>query len=44
MLICALQYACPEENIGFRYENAILITKDGCETMSKYPLAVEVIE
>jgi Xaa-Pro aminopeptidase len=44
MLICAIQYACPEENIGFRYENAILITKDGCETMSKYPLAVEVIE
>ena len=44
MIICALQYACPEENIGFRYENAILITKDGCEIMSKYPLAVEVIE
>jgi Xaa-Pro aminopeptidase len=44
MLICAIQYACPEENIGFRYENAILITKDGCETMSKYPLAIEVIE
>jgi Xaa-Pro aminopeptidase len=44
MLICAIQYACPEENIGFRYENAILITKDGCEIMSKYPLAVEVIE
>ena len=44
MLICAIQYACPEENIGFRYENAILITKDGCETMSRYPLAVEVIE
>jgi len=44
MLICAMQYACPEENIGFRYENAILITPDGCETMSKYPLGVEVIE
>ena len=44
MLICALQYACPEEKIGFRYENAILITNDGCEIMSKYPLAVEVIE
>ncbi len=44
MLICAMQYACPEEQIGFRYENAILITKEGCETMSKYPLAVEVIE
>lgn len=44
MLICAIQYACPDENIGFRYENAILITDDGCETMSKYPLAIEVIE
>lgn len=44
MLICAIQYACPEENIGFRYENAILITEDGCETMSKFPLAIEVIE
>ena len=44
MLICALQYACPEEEIGFRYENAIVITKDGCEIMSKYPLAVEEIE
>ncbi len=44
MLICAIQYACPEEEIGFRYENAILITQDGCETMSKYPLAIEVIE
>jgi Xaa-Pro aminopeptidase len=44
MLICAMQYACPEEQIGFRYENAIRITKDGCETMSKTPLGVEVIE
>ena len=44
MIICAIQYACPEEKIGFRYENAILITRDGCETMSKTPLAVEVIE
>ena len=44
VLICAMQYACPEEDIGFRYENPILIKKDGCEYMSKYPLAVEVIE
>lgn len=44
VLICAMQYACPEENIGFRYENPILIQKGGCEFMSKYPLAVEVIE
>ncbi len=44
VLICAMQYACPEEDIGFRYENPILITKDGCEYMSKYPLSVEVVE
>jgi len=43
MVICAMQYACPEENIGFRYENPILITKNGCEAMSKFPLAVEEI-
>lgn len=44
VLICAIQYACPDENIGFRYENPILIKKDGCEYMSKYPLTVDVIE
>ncbi len=43
MLICAIQYACPEENIGFRYENPILITADGCEYMSKFPLQIEEI-
>ena len=43
LLICAMQYACPEEKIGFRYENAILITQDGCETMSKFPLAVDEV-
>ena len=43
MLICAIQYACPEENIGFRYENPILILPDGCEYMSKYPLRVDII-
>lgn len=43
MLICAIQYACPEENIGFRYENPILITSDGCEAMSRFPLAIEDI-
>jgi Xaa-Pro aminopeptidase len=43
MLICAIQYACPEEEIGFRYENPILITEDGCEFMSKFPLAIEEI-
>jgi Xaa-Pro aminopeptidase len=43
LLICAMQYACPEEQIGFRYENAILITPTGCEKMSNYPLGVEEI-
>jgi Xaa-Pro aminopeptidase len=43
MLICAMQYACPEEEIGFRYENPILITDDGCEVMSRFPLAIEEI-
>lgn len=43
MLICAMQYACPEEAIGFRYENPILIMSDGCEVMSKFPLAIEEI-
>lgn len=44
LLICAMQYAAPSEGIGFRYENPILILKDGCEYMSKYPLAIEEIE
>jgi Xaa-Pro aminopeptidase len=41
MVICAMQYACPEEEIGFRYENPILITADGCEPLSRFPLAVD---
>ena len=44
VLICAMQYACPDENIGFRYENPILIEKDGCEAMSKFPLSVDLVE
>jgi Xaa-Pro aminopeptidase len=43
LIICAMQYACPEENIGFRYENPLLITEEGCEVLSKFPLAVEEI-
>ncbi|MFO7962822.1 MAG: M24 family metallopeptidase [Desulfobacterales bacterium] len=43
MLICALQYACPEENIGFRYENPIMIDENSCEIFSKFPFGVEVI-
>jgi Xaa-Pro aminopeptidase len=44
VLICAMQYACPDENIGFRYENPILITRDTCEAMSKFPLTVDEID
>jgi Xaa-Pro aminopeptidase len=43
LLICAMQYACPEEDIGFRYENPILITADGCEALSKFRLGIEEI-
>jgi len=42
MLICAMQYACPEEGVGFRYENPILITARGCEAMSRFPLSIDV--
>ena len=41
MVICAIQYACPEELIGFRYENSYLITPDGCEYLSKFPLEID---
>jgi Xaa-Pro aminopeptidase len=44
MLICAMQYSCPQEDIGFRYENPIVIRKDKCEALSKFGLRVEVIE
>jgi Xaa-Pro dipeptidase len=43
MVICAMQYACPEEEIGFRYENPILITAEGCEPLSRFPLAIEEV-
>jgi Xaa-Pro aminopeptidase len=43
MVICAMQYACAEEEIGFRYENPILITATGCEPLSRFPLAVDEI-
>ena len=43
VLICAIQYACPEEQIGFRYENPIVLVSDGCEELSKFPLGVEEI-
>lgn len=43
MVICAMQYASMEEGIGFRYENPILIGKNGCEPLSKHPLLIEEI-
>jgi Xaa-Pro aminopeptidase len=43
MVVLAMQYAAPEDNIGFRYENDIVITKDGCELMSKFPFGIEEI-
>ena len=43
MIICAMQYACPEEDIGFRYENPIVLKQDCCEELSKYPLGIEEI-
>jgi len=42
MLICAMQYACSDDGIGFRYEAPIVIKKDGIELMPKHPL--EIIE
>jgi len=43
LIICAMQYACPDENIGFRYENPVLIRKRDCEPLSRYQLGVEEI-
>ncbi len=43
VLICAMQYACPEEKIGFRYENPIVIHMDHCEALSKFKLSVDEI-
>ncbi len=43
VLICAIQYACPDEGIGFRYENPIVLSADGCEELSKFPLSVDEI-
>jgi len=43
LVICAMQYAAPEDEAGFRYENPILIGKLGVETLSKYPLGIEEI-
>jgi Xaa-Pro aminopeptidase len=42
MLICAMQYACAEDEIGFRYEAPIVIKEKGIELLPKHPL--EIIE
>lgn len=44
LLICAMQYACPEEGIGFRYENPVIIHPDRCEPLSVFPLTVDEIK
>jgi Xaa-Pro aminopeptidase len=43
LLICAMQYACPEEGIGFRYENPIVLHADRCEPLSQFPLRIDEI-
>jgi len=43
MIICAIQYACPEELIGFRYENPLVFLETGCEVLSQTPLEVEEV-
>jgi hypothetical protein len=43
LLICAMQYACPEENIGFRYENLILHHEAYCEPLSQFLLSIDEI-
>lgn len=44
LLICAMQYACPDDGIGFRYENPIVLHSDHCEPLSKFPLRVDEIQ
>ncbi|MFX0125290.1 MAG: hypothetical protein ACFFAE_16805 [Candidatus Hodarchaeota archaeon] len=40
MLICAMQYMSPKDEVGFCYEAPIVIKKDGCEILAKTPLEV----
>jgi len=43
MVVAAMQYVCTEDAIGFRYENPVVLRKDGCAVMSQFPLAIEEI-
>jgi len=43
MVVAAMQYVCTEDDIGFRYENPVVLRPDGCEMMSKFPLAIEEV-
>jgi Xaa-Pro aminopeptidase len=43
MVVAAMQYVCTEDDIGFRYENPVVLYRDGCEVMSQFPLAIEEI-
>lgn len=40
MVICAMQYTCPDEGIGFRYEAPIVIRENSCELLAKFPLRI----
>lgn len=42
MIICAMQYACADEGIGFCYEAPIIIRENGCELLPIHPL--EIVE
>ena len=43
MVICAMQYACPDEEIGFRYEAPIVIRQNDCELLPTFPLEVKEV-
>jgi len=40
LVICAMQFMVPEDEVGFRYEAPVLITNSGSEVLAKTPLKV----
>ncbi len=38
--ICIVQIMVPEENICFRYEGSIVITKDDCDVLGNAPMKI----